>query len=76
MSPARYRLVISAIGYKPQKTRIEVVANQTTTVPGIVLEVEQEQLSEVVVRANQYVEDIPSESLRQVTKLSELPQNI
>ena len=78
VSPGQYRLIISAVGYKTLKIKIEAVANQLTTVPGIALEAQQEELSEVVVNAkkNRYLENVPSASIRQVTSIAKLPQNV
>ena len=78
VSPGQYRLIISIVGYKTQKINIEVFADQTATVPAIALETLPEKLSEVVVNAkkNRYLEDVPSPSMRQVTPISKLPQNI
>ena len=78
VSPGQYRLIISIVGYKTQKINIEVFADQTATVPAIALETLPEKLSEVVVNAkkNRYLEDVPSVSMRQVTPISKLPQNI
>lgn len=78
VSPGQYRLIISIVGYKTQKINIEVFADQTATVPAIALETLPEKLSEVVVNAkkNRYLEDVPSASMRQVTPISKLPQNV
>ena len=78
LAPGPYTLTFSMIGFETQTVSANVTANQTITVPTLILYERQEQLNEVIVegRQNKYVENQPSTSLRLKTNLVELPQNV
>lgn len=78
LAPGAYTLTFSMIGYETKTVSANVSANQTTTVPALVLAERQEQLNEVIVEGhqNKYVENQPSTSLRLKTELVKLPQNV
>lgn len=73
-----YSLSISAIGYKDQKVKVKVIAGEVTKVPRQKLENKSVKLSDVTVttQSHKYVEEKVSKSLRQVTPIRELAQNI
>ncbi|MER3373379.1 MAG: TonB-dependent receptor [Allomuricauda sp.] len=78
LAPGAYTLTFSMIGYETKTVSANVSANQTTTVPALILAERQEQLNEVIVEGhqNKYVENQPSTSLRLKTELVKLPQNV
>ncbi|MEM8892606.1 MAG: TonB-dependent receptor, partial [Bacteroidota bacterium] len=77
VNPGKYRLLISALGYASQKNQIEVQPGQNLTVDPVVLEIQEEELAEVTIFGrNGYTENSVSSSLRQITEISKLPQNI
>lgn len=78
LAPSNYTLQISYIGFGSQNVKTQVTANQTTTVPLIVLVEQQQELSEVTVEGhqNKYAVKEPSTSLRLKTAIAKLPQNI
>lgn len=79
IAPGSYTLVTSFVGLKTKSITVEVNAGKTTSVPEIVLEENLEKLQEIVVQANReedYLAQIPSQSLRFQGPLIEAPQNI
>ena len=78
VTPGKYTLNISSLGYSPIKNTITVVANKTTAIGVIKLQEQEEALEEVVVngRQNKYSVKTPSTSLRLKTEIVNLPQNI
>ena len=78
LAPGTYTLNITALGYRSQNVTLTVAAGQTASVPVVRLESQSQELDEVVVNANKnrYLDEIPSNSLRQITPIQELPQNI
>ena len=78
VSPGKYTLNVSAVGFSAQSSKVTVVANEITVVPGITMISKTEVLDGVVVngKRNNYVEEVSSGSLRQLTPIKELPQNI
>ncbi|MEM8940147.1 MAG: carboxypeptidase-like regulatory domain-containing protein [Bacteroidota bacterium] len=78
VTPGKYTLNISAVGFSSKSTKIEIIENQLTNIPNLLLSSKTQKLSEVVVTANsqKYIEEKVSKSLRQVTPIRKLPQNI
>lgn len=79
LASGKHTLVISSIGYKNHEIRIDVKANETITIPTIILEKSTEYLDEVIVNGNgknDFVIKQPSSSLRLKTAVIDLPQNI
>lgn len=79
LPPGPTSLTISSIGYKSEKLQVEVVANQTISIPDIILRTTTENLDEVFINGEEkskYVKRQPSSSLRLKTPLVKLPQNI
>lgn len=74
-----YTLQVSAVGFIKKEKKVLLVANKKTQIDEIVLEESTNELVEIVVagqKSEQYVAEIPSESLRLTAKLQEIPQNI
>lgn len=77
--PGNYTLITSYVGLQGAAHPISVTAGETTIVPIITLQVNQRALREVVVRGtrdNDYIANLPSQSLRLSGPLVETPQNI
>lgn len=77
IEPGNYTLVISAAGIKNEEREISVSEDGTATLD-VILSENAKRLQEVVVTGagNRYKENNTSSSLRLVTPLIELPQNI
>ncbi|MEO2128524.1 MAG: TonB-dependent receptor [Christiangramia sp.] len=73
-----YNLKVSSVGYISRDIPVQVQAGKTVKVPVIVLQVNEEQLSEVILEGhqNRYVTNEPSSSLRLNTEIFKVPQNI
>ncbi len=77
VKPGEYTLMVSAVSLGAQQKRVTVTAGQNT-VQNFVLEVNNAELKEVVIKenANRIKIDNPSPSLRLDEPLSQVPQNI
>ncbi|WP_308990869.1 TonB-dependent receptor [Mariniflexile litorale] len=74
-----YTLAFSYVGYHPEEISITIKNNETTNVPTVKLNEDQEKLNEVLVngnKTNKYAERKTSSSLRLKGELAKLPQNI
>jgi iron complex outermembrane recepter protein len=73
-----YTLKTSFVGLEQKELKVEVKSNETTIVPEITLKENAQELKEVVVFAsrNKYNNALPSSSLRLITPIFEVPQNI
>lgn len=79
ISPGKYTLELTYVGFQKQQLEITITKNKTTIVPPIVLTIDEEKLEEVLVngsRINKFSQRTPSSSLRLKTELVNLPQNI
>lgn len=77
IEPGSYTLLISFIGLESKEVSVDVVSNQTTTIPDIILDEDSKKLDEIVITGSRsYKEDELSSSLRQGEPLLEVPQNI
>jgi iron complex outermembrane receptor protein len=73
----KYTLQISFIGLESKELAIEVIAEQTTIVPEIVLNETSQKLDEVTIsQSRTYKDNKLSSSLRLITPILETPQNI
>jgi iron complex outermembrane receptor protein len=77
-TPGNYRLAVHAVGMQTQVMAVNVQAQDTTIVQKITLEKRKEQLREVVIQSQRkrYKADEVSSSLRLITPLQKVPQNI
>lgn len=77
-SAGQYRLAIHVIGSNAAVLPVAVRANDTTIVPKVTLKKNSRQLKEVIIESQResYRSDKASNSLRLVTPLEEIPQNI
>ncbi|MEX0312821.1 MAG: TonB-dependent siderophore receptor [Allomuricauda sp.] len=77
VSPGRYTLIFSSVGYGTLKKEVTVKAGKVSQINVSLVE-ERQQLSEVVLEGhqNKYATREPSTSLRLKTELVKLPQNI
>ncbi|MDT0676608.1 TonB-dependent receptor [Autumnicola musiva] len=64
-----YTLRISYVGYQTKEIAVSVQGNQTTTIPNIILNSKQEQLGEVVLRANGNMNDFSRTKSDYVSKI-------
>ena len=79
VAAGRYTLLTSYVGRQGVAQSITVAAGETTVVPDITLRVNQEAMREVVIqgiRGDDYLANLPSQSLRLPGPLVETPQNI
>lgn len=75
--PGNYILVISSVGLETKQVEVEILTNQTVTVPDIVLKESSQKLEEVIVTGTRsYKENNVSQTLRLNTSLLAIPQNI
>lgn len=77
-APGRYRLTIHSVGSDTASLPVKVSAGDTTIVPKVTLQKKSRQLKEVVIESQResYKSDKASGSLRLITPLEEIPQNI
>lgn len=77
-APGHYRLAVHATGMQSQVVAVEVDPQDTTILGKILLEKKKHQLQEVIVEGQrqQYDAKDASGSLRLVTPLQQIPQNI
>ncbi len=77
ITPGRYTVVFSTVGYGTIKKNIVVTANKTSIVR-VSLKQQQQQLDEVVIEGhhNKYIINTPPSPLRLKTEIVKLPQNI
>ncbi|TYP98146.1 iron complex outermembrane receptor protein [Tenacibaculum adriaticum] len=73
-----YNLKVSFIGYLTKEISFIIKADETTSLPQITLQEDEEQLNEVLVNGhkNPYVIKKASSSLRLKTPIKQLPQNV
>lgn len=74
----QYTLIASLMGFKTVSIKITVKANQSNTIKDIVLNQKSESLDEVTINGEKrsFITKSLSNSLRQKTEITKLPQNI
>ena len=77
INPGSHIVAVPMVGLKAIEQTVEVKAGETTTID-ITLSESSQKLQEVVVTSNtgRYTDNTPSSSLRVMTQIQELPQNI
>lgn len=79
VSPGQYRLVASFVGLESKEQDIEVVADETSIIPEIILKENTSQLNEVVVtsiRERSYQNEFSMVGSKSTTPLKDLPQAV
>ncbi|MEM8940342.1 MAG: carboxypeptidase-like regulatory domain-containing protein, partial [Bacteroidota bacterium] len=74
-----HMLTVSYVGFKTESIKVSVKNNQVTRVKTVKMKVESGELEEIEVigsKAERYIEELPSMSLKITTPLIETPQNI
>lgn len=76
--PGTYNLAIHGMGIQPRKLEVVIALRDTTILPKIAIQKRHQQLREVVIESERkgYNSNKASNSLRLITPLEEIPQNI